>query len=198
MRTTSNLPTAFKASFPCPESLRTDIGAKAALAITGRNRSTVSLHNHEIVIMVNPWSMAPLPRTLTALQHHSLLLAAQQQSLQHSLLKHILSCGDLNSRVRGIAAYEEYEALLRDLKTVQFQISLDELETAAEKMTTQIARIFDNHPRLQQHYSEIQRRLLQSSWHTMHDLLANENRTSPRHLQVKRVQHCWIKSRLWV
>lgn len=151
-----------------------------------------SLEHHRFAIQVNPWSITPLPRGLAALQHHSLLLAAQQQSLQHALLKHILACTDLNSRVRGIAAYEEYEALLREVKGCRFTISAEVLESISNEMSLRITKIFEDHPRLQQHYGELQRRILQASWHTMRELMADENRMSPHFLQVKRIQHCWL------
>lgn len=147
---------------------------------------------HSVSMQVNPWSMTPLPRSLAALQHSSLLLAAQQQAVQHALLKHILSCSDLNSRVRGIAAYEEYEALLRGVKGSHYGMSLEELEVFSREICVRIEKIYDHHPRLQHHYSEMQRRILQAAWQTSRELHADENRISPRFLQIKRIQHCWI------
>lgn len=143
-------------------------------------------------IVVNPWinHSHPVNRS-AALQYHSLLLAAEQQSLQHNLLKHILASSDLNTRVKGIVAYEEYEAILRKLKDSHYSVSQETLETMAKMMSLKITAVFEGHPRLQHQHIEMQNRLLISAWQTSQELAANEGPGDFFSQLTKRVQHCW-------
>ncbi len=151
-----------------------------------------SIRPHRFSTEINPWLTNPLSSAPAAHQHHNLLLAAQQQSLQHTLLKHILASHDLNSRVRGIAAYEEYEALLRVLKDNQYAVSQDVFDTIVEQMCQKISAIFDNHPRHQQRYAELQRKILSAAWLVAKELTDDESKFSPHLVRIKKIQHCWL------
>lgn len=130
------------------------------------------------------------------MQHQHLLLAAQQQSIQHSLLKHILESADLNSRVRGIVAYEEYEAVLREIKNARYLLTAEQLDAAIIQMCKHIKKIYNDEEQKYKHLSEIQKRVIVSIWQTTRELMADENRDSPHFLRTKKIQHCWIHSRL--
>ncbi|MFA6916378.1 MAG: hypothetical protein WC222_08270 [Parachlamydiales bacterium] len=167
-------------------------------SIFNRNKFTEQLLNkyrrilktHSITIEPNPWLALPPPKIIESIPYKILILEAQQQAIQHSLLKHILSCRDLNSRVKGIAAYERYEVLLRELKSGSYDVSRDRLETIYKEMKEQICHIYkDEHKR--QTYSDAQKRVVEALWNLEREFTQGNPHASTISLSIKKIHHCW-------